>query len=100
MVKREAVRAKRLAGLLAPCSLPHAKLYRPIARDGRGLLLGLCPPRAIPSLSFEASLHSARVIVQPFQPRQLRNARSERAQRPLFGLNDGRALEKVVGAER
>jgi hypothetical protein len=48
MAKCKAVRAKRSGKaldslLLAPCSLPYAKSYRPIARDRRGLLLGRCP---------------------------------------------------------
>src|ERR1044071_1973405 len=48
----------------------------------------------------EARLHRARVIVQTFEARELRDFRRERFERALFGVNHRGALEKIVSAER
>src|SRR5215813_7649583 len=52
------------------------------------------------SLFFKARLDRARVVVQTLEPREARDLRRERAQRPLLRPDDAHPLEKIVSTER
>src|SRR3990167_8775823 len=55
--------------------------------------------RPIGVLLSEARFDGARVVVEPFKPREMRDLRRQRAQRFLFRVNDRRPFETIVGPQ-
>src|SRR3972149_7445221 len=75
-------------------SSPNSTLIR-VSLVLRSILLF----RPIGVLLSEARFDGARVVVEPFQPREMRDLRRQRAPRFLFRVNDRRPFEKLVGPQ-